>query len=142
MEYRYDNRNDYDLKEACREYGFVACKSFWEQSNYTLLDIWNGVGAEGDFINPFIPETMYGLNVSLMSLPHDWAFFIGKTKREYHFANSDMFLNGNLIIFKHSDYWFSKQARVLRNCKYYLGVESDSGWKAFCAGKSCIENYE
>ena len=137
MNYRYDNRHDYDLLDACKEYGFVACRSFWEQSNDTLLNIWNGIGAEGDFINPFIPETMYGLNVSLMSLPHDWAFFVGQTEKEYHLGNSDMFLNGNLIIFRHSN-WFTKQLRVLRNCRYYLGTESDDGWDAFCVNKNII----
>lgn len=131
MKYRYDNRNEYDLKEACRKYGFIAPHLFWETSNKNLLLIWNGVGADGDWINPFIPETIWGVNISLASLPHDWCFAHGKTERQFHKANLYFLYNMNQIIRMHSANEFMKDLRFLRSNKYYIAVESPAGWKAF-----------
>ena len=131
MKYRYDNRFEYDLKKACREYGFIAPRSFWKESNDNLLRIWNGVGAEGGWINPFIPETIYGVNISLASLPHDWCFANGKTERQFHKANLYFLYNMNQIVRIHSANEFMKDLRYLRTNKYYIAVESKTGWEAF-----------
>ena len=139
MKYRYDNREEYDLKDACKEYGFLVRPYFWDIPNGELLEIWNGVGAEGDWVNPFIPETAWGLNISLASLPHDIEFKFGKSHRDFHIANLNFLFNMNQIVRKHSDWGISKNARFLRTNKYYMAVESDAGYKAFYADKTIIE---
>lgn len=139
MEFRYDNRLEYDLKEACKEYNFLALNGFWKESNKNLLSCWNGVGAEGDWINPFIPETVYGLNISLASLVHDWMFLKCKTKEEFHLANLYFLHNMNQIV-REESYEFMKTLRFLRTNKYYIGVESPVGLEAFRKGKGLVIN--
>jgi hypothetical protein len=134
MKYRYDNRKTYDLKTACSEYGFIAPRSFWSTPNDELLKIWNGVGAEGEWVNKFIPETIYFVNISLASLPHDWCFANGTTPRHFHKANLYFLYNMNQIIRKHSDNELMKDLRYLRSNKYYIATESPAGYKAFMQG--------
>lgn len=138
MDFRYDNRLTYDLKEACRDYDFLAPPEFWDESNGSLLELWNGVGAEGDWLNPFIPETVYGLNISLASLPHDWAFKFHRTKRKFHVSNLYFLYNMNQIVRDESANAFMKNIRFLRTNKYYMAVETDAGWKAYTVGKDII----
>ena len=138
MDFRYDNRLTYDLKEACKDYGFLVPPEFWDEANHSLLDLWNGVGAEGDWLNPFIPETVYGLNISLASLPHDWAFKFHRTKQKFHIANLYFLYNMNQIVRDESSNAFMTNIRFLRTNKYYMACESDSGLEAYSVGKDII----
>ena len=135
MDYRYDNRHEYNLKNACEEYGFIAPPHFWRQSNKRLLNFWNGIGSEGDWFNLFIPETIYFINVSLASLVHDEMFALGVGRKEFHLANLYFLYNMNQIIKRHSLNELTKTLRYLRSNKYYIAVESDAGWEAYIKGK-------
>ncbi len=132
MKFTYAYRFQYDLKKACEEYDFIAPRSFWECSNTELLSIWNNLGAaDGGWKNKLIPETIWGVNISLASLPHDWCFAKGTTERQFHKANLYFLYNMNQIIRRHSSNEFMKALRYLRSNKYYIAVESPLGWKAF-----------
>lgn len=137
MDFRYDNRYEYGLIEACREYGFLASPSFWDQNDEYLRDIWNGLGADGAWINPLIPEAIFGVNISLASLPHDWMHLKGETRKAFHISNLYFLHNMNQIVRKHSNE-FMKMIRYMRTNKYYIAVESPIGYRAFCQGKPIL----
>lgn len=131
MKYRYDNRTEYDLREACDKYGFLLPPYFDAWTNSQFLEVWNGIGAAGDWGNIFIPETVYFLNISLASLPHDIMFVVETSLRGYHLANLYFLYNMNQIVTKESDNGFTKNLRMLRTNKYYMGTESTKGLIAF-----------
>ncbi len=135
MKYTYDNRYDYDIKDACAEYGFLAPHSFWSDTNDNILAVCNGLGAEDDWRSEFIPDTIWGLNISLASIPHDWCFAHGRTERQFHKANLYFLFNMNQIIRKHSANELMLMLRYLRSNKYYMATESREGRAAFFKGK-------
>jgi len=119
MKYRYDNRKKYDIKEACRKYGFRASEKFWNVSQIGILTTWNGIGGKNG-LKP--PKTAYGLNVELPSAPHDIDYEIGENWYNFDKANEDYLYNNYQVIDKES-IWFLKWLRKRRMYKYYLAVK-------------------
>ena len=142
MNFRYDNRHEYDLKLACQRYDFLLPEYFMHVTNDELYEIWNGIGATGDWWNDYIPKTVYGVDVTLASLPHDISFFFEKTKREYHIANLHLLFNMNQIVRYQSNNEFMRTLRYLRTNKYYIGTETDDGWDSFVEGSEECARYK
>lgn len=131
MKYTFKNRYDYDLKKACEQYGFIASPHFWELNNDQFLNLWNGLGAQQGKLNFLIPDTVWFLDISLASLPHDVEFSIGNTRNDFHIANLHFLYNMNQIVWAHSSNALIRNLRMLRTHKYYLAVESEAGLIAF-----------
>ena len=131
----YSNRDLYDWKEECLELGFLVHPEFYEVEDALLRRIWNGVGAaDGGVVNHVIPNRLWFLDCSLASLPHDFAFYMGGSRRDFHIANLHYLFNINQIIREYSGNGFMVGARYVLSNKFYLAVESPAGYSAFCAG--------
>jgi hypothetical protein len=135
MKYRYDNRYDYDMTEACIEYGFIASDDFWNYPDILRWNVWNGLGAAGHKWNCLIPDTVWGVNITLASLPHDVECHLATTEREWQIANLHFLFNMNRIVRNHSSTAFMRNLRYLRTHKYYMAVESEIGRRACLADK-------
>lgn len=125
----YKNRFNYNLKIACRLYGFLVYHyNFWDECNDNLLVSWNGIGKEGDWFNFLIPRTAWGLNIELASLQHDYDWIHSDGGEEdFHISNLYFLHNMNQIVRYYSTgvMWGLRQARTN---KYYLAVETDTAW--------------
>jgi hypothetical protein len=108
---------------------------FWEIPDAVLLEVWNGIGAEGEWANIFIPETVWFLNISLASLPHDIEFHIGKSMYDFNMANLRFLFNMNRIV-EIESMTGMVTIRELRTNKYYLATCSEKGEQAFWKGKT------
>ena len=135
MKYTFKNRDKYSVKKACEEFNFICPRTFWKMSDEEILTYWNGMGAEGDWKNKFIPDTIYGVNVTLASCPHDVAFAKGNTKKHFHMANLYFFFNLLQIVRKFHTGKIMRFLGCMRAAKYYFAVASIKGYEAFLKAK-------
>lgn len=129
--YTYDNANTYRLIDACNYYDLEYPKELEELSDEEIPYYWNGIGGEGCWYNDFIPDTVWGLDISLASGPHDIAYHVGETEEDRTKADEEFLRNMYKIIDKEST-WALKWVRKRRVYKYYLSVRmfgKESFWK-------------
>lgn len=86
--------------------------------------ICNGAGAAGQWISSFIPNTMYGLDVTEVFNIHDFDYYIGDNLLDKQVADSRMFRNLCVVINAQEGWWNKSLAflRRRRALKYYEAV--------------------
>ena len=92
--------------------------TYWESTTEDKKSICNGCGAKGGIK---VPDTMYGLDITVGCNIHDWMFKYGKTYADMLFANAIFLLNLSIIIINNSS-WFTLGLRLLRATKYFVAV--------------------
>ncbi len=95
--------------------------SYWEATEEERNDTCNGCGAKSGLD---VPDTFYGLDVSIACNIHDWMYHIGITLADKLFADAIFRLNLSLII-DDSNKWYNKVLSPLRHSragKYYTAV--------------------
>lgn len=95
--------------------------SYWEATEQEIKEICNGCGAKKGLD---VPDTFYGLDISLACTIHDWMYHFGTTLADKLFADAIFRLNLSLII-DDSDKWYNKTLAPLRHSragKYYTAV--------------------
>ena len=127
---KFSNRKKYDLKQACCLAGFNLQLSFFRCSNYTLLKIWNGVGASGKWYNRFIPKHIWLLNIELASCPHDYDYWRGGSELDKQRADKRFYSNLKRWIDTNTNNPLLKKLRYIGAYKYYVAVK-DFGGSAF-----------
>jgi len=122
---KFRNRHKYNMNFAVK----LACFNYHREFEYAnqsaLLKIWNGIGASGRWYNRFIPKQVWGWNVELPSLPHDFAYWIGGTEADRRRADRDFLKNLLIWVRLHTNK--QKHPTLLRmreiGCyKYYVAV--------------------
>lgn len=86
--------------------------------------ICNGAGAAGQWISSFIPNTMYGLDVTEVFNIHDFDYYMGRTRKDKKVADRRMFTN-LLMVINFQVGWYNKVLgffRRRRALKYYEAV--------------------
>ena len=111
-----------------------APEQFWRLSPEVREKLTNGCGPGGWKIDP-IPDTMYGLDVSLACNIHDFMYGVGLSLAEKEEADR-VFLNNLLRLISRAGGWRLLQSlRRRRAYTYYLFV-SRFGGPAFWSGKN------
>jgi len=108
-------------RSCCRDMGLKYSFEFVNESQASLKRIWNGIGADGHFYNWLIPNTVYGLDISASSLPHDHDYYIGGNDETRSIADSRM-LDNMYTLIENNSVWFLKGLRRARAYKYYMAV--------------------
>ena len=109
-----------------------APKGFNELSKVEKKDTCNGCGAKGGF---WVPDTFWGLDVSMACDIHDFMYKIGKSLEDKDAADR-VFKNNCFRIINHeSCCGLLKRLRLIRANTYYLVVQN-WGADAFWAGKN------
>ena len=107
--------------------------------NATLAEralICNGCGsAQAKF--DFIPDTIYGLDISWACWIHDWMYYEGRTIEDKDFADDTLLRNLNHLINNDTNWWRKPLKPLMRRraLKYYEAVVL-LGLSAFQAGKA------
>jgi len=131
LAYTYGNAGTYRLVDACNYYDLVYPPQLAELTEEEEPYYWNGIGGKGCWYNKFIPDTVYGLDISLASGPHDVAYHFGASEEDRKIADDQFLENIKTIIDKES-HWTAKWSglvflRKRRAYKYYLAVRLFGG---------------
>ena len=129
MKFRYENRDEYNIKEVYRHYDLEMSPYMLQASNKEIRESWNGIGREGAWYNDYIPDTVWGLDISLISADHDLSYGLERTLQKKKLTDDRFYRNGCKIIDKES-IWILRWIRKRRLLKYYLAVKF-FGFKAF-----------
>jgi len=117
-----------------------APESFWRASARVRGVVSNGCGTSG-WKGELVPETMYGLDVSLACDIHDWMYHEGETQEDKDQADR-VFLNNLLRIIQHAaGPWLLRTLRRRRARTYYQAVHHFGG-PAFWAEKNPDITYQ
>jgi hypothetical protein len=111
-------------------------KSYTEATNEQLERVCNGCGTKG-FGGLFVPDTMWGLNITECCNIHDWMYEKGETDKEKQEADR-VFLNNLLRTIEAEEgwkAWLLAGVRRRRALKYYEAVRVFGG-PAFWNGKN------
>ena len=97
--------------------------------------ICNGCGAANSKFD-FVPDTIYGLNISEACYRHDWRYNLGRTLEEKAHADWE-FLQNLLTIIESAPGIVNKILRIPRRARAmsYYGAVVDFGDDAFFSGK-------
>jgi len=100
----------------------------------------NGCGTDG-WKGKIVPETMYGLNISIACDIHDFDYYFGMDWADKTEADN-RFLDNLCRIIKHESKWWNcwlNPLRRIRAKEYHLAVKY-FGSNAFIAGKEGFNN--
>ena len=112
----------------------LSCpQTFLDADPLDLEHVCNGCGAAGAKFD-FVPDTMYGLNISAACMVHDWEYFEGETNEAKDVADRRFLNNLNRLIDTYPSNSGVKWLRRRRAVKYYWAVKHHGG-PAFWAGK-------
>lgn len=127
-------KDERSIKEILKDHSYLNIPNkLWKTPDVMLSDICNGCGAAGKF--DFVPDTMWGLNVSPACFVHDFRYDQGRTEKDKKKADEDFLINTILIIDNDPKAWrITKALRRIRAVNYYTAV-CEKGHDAFWAGK-------
>ena len=110
---------DYQYKEA----HVHAAKEFWETDEY-LRPGGCGAGKTGDLL---VPDSLWGLNVTMICKIHDWDYAHGKTEEDREKA--DRTFRNNLMRWANykTKFYLLKWLRLRRATTYYKAVRMFGG---------------
>jgi len=109
----------------------TSSKEYKELTTEQKFKICNGCGAQSAFMD-FVPDSMYGLDISEACNIHDFDYHAGITQKDKDMA--DMRFLTNLILLINRGNAFLKFLRRRRALKYYEAVVT-FGDNAFWGGK-------
>ena len=122
-----------------RLYAHKECWDFMEQHPAEFHSFGCGPGGLGDF---FVPDTMYGLDISLACKIHDWyyRFYDGNSEADRKMA--DMIFRDNLLIIIRAN----SKSRVLRwlrerRCEKYYHLVRSFGGPAFYEEREPVDEF-
>ena len=127
---KFRNRKKYNLQFAVRLAYLDYSNKFKWATNDKLLQVWNGVGASGKWYNRFIPKTVWGLNIELCSLPHDYDYLIGGGVAKKQKADKRFLKNLLKWCKLHTKNKLLLRLREIACYKYYIAVRA-GGHSAF-----------
>ena len=110
-----------------------APESFWVASQEERDVICNGCGAS-DAKFDFVPDTVYGLDISMACHIHDWMYYHAEATDEAK-QEADRVLSNNLFRLVENKGGCLKRLRRRRIWKYYKAVQVFGG-SAFWDGKN------
>lgn len=89
----------------------------------------NGMGAKDSPFNALIPNTIWGLDISLCSVPHDWGYAYGADREE---VDKQFYKNALKLIELKGGWKVVKWLRKRRAWDYYeiLRLAGGPAWKA------------
>jgi len=119
--------------------GVSAPQSFWNATGEKRARNCNGCGTEG-WKGSLVPETVWGLRISLACDVHDWMYADGETLGDKEVADIIFLCNLLSIIRRAADKsfggWCLKILRERRAMTYYQAVaDSSTGLAAFNASR-------
>lgn len=123
-----------DLKQLCIDKKFLLSDAFMSASNSVIVKQWNGLGADGSWLNPFIPKKIFGVDIRPASIPHDFAWsLISKSKRHFHISN--LYLFYNITVLLREELYYTLPLAYAWAVNYYSAVESSIGYKNYLKGE-------
>jgi len=110
-------------------------ESYKQASDAARAEVCNGCGPFGKF--DFVPDSIYGLDISAACMPHDWAYTFGATLADKEEADR-IFLNNMLRLIEGAPSWWDKMLRPFRRRRALLYYEMvvAFGAPAYWAGKN------
>jgi len=88
---------------------------YYDEIELALVTGGCGPGKLGDY---FVPDTLWGLNITPACVVHDLDYYLGKDK-----AKADLRFLGNIIkIIRQKSNKFLRPLRLARAMKYYIAV--------------------
>ena len=93
----------------------------------------NGCGAD-DWMNKFIPNTIYGVSIFEACRRHDWGYTVGKTIEDKKHADRE-FLNNMIRIVTNNRKWYYPTRLAILRCKTYYNAVKYFGGVSFWKGK-------
>ena len=122
------------MKEDHKMAGLSAPESFWAASKEKRAMVCGGCGA-GKLGNLFVPDTLWGLNVTICCDIHDWRYRFGATIEDKNSADRELLNNMLRWIEYKTDWAILRYLRNSRALKYYEAVQAFGG-PAFWKGKN------
>jgi hypothetical protein len=110
-----------------------APSDYWNLTPEAKKEICNGCGAKGWKFD-IIPDTIWGLNITLACDIHDYMYYIGTSQEDKDYADILLFINLIKIIDANTDNIFIKILRHNRAYVYYQAVAL-AGNEAYWEGK-------
>lgn len=123
---------DYSWADESKRDWLDSLPGYMELSDIDRFKICNGCGSANAKFD-FVPDTIYGLNISEACYRHDYAYHVGKTEADKKAAD-EQFLRNMLTIINTKSGALLKWPRRWRAMSYYSAV-CDKGHKAFWANK-------
>ena len=121
------------LKQRCIDSKFMLSEAFLSANDSVIAKQWNGIGADGSWINPFIPKHILGVDISLASVPHDYEWsLMGKNRRHFHWSNLCFFYN--IAVLLRQELYYSLPLAYIIAVNYYTAVDSSIGYKNYLKG--------
>jgi len=112
-------------------------KGYDELPPILKAEICNGMGADGSIWSRFIPNTMWGLDVTEAANRHDYRYHIGTTEEDKRAADRGFLID--LFIIINNEGGLMAVPRMLRALTYYLFVHYQ-GHRAFWKNKTGQKN--
>ena len=120
---------DYDV-ENDNVYLLRAPISYFK-TDVLIVDAITGGCGPGDFGDEFVPDTLWGLSVTMACRIHDWTFQVWNDDKSFKVAN-DLFLkNMYSIIKQHGGFRWLQALRRMRARKYHYFVSNKRGKKSY-----------
>ena len=111
-----------------------APPEFWGLSQDEKSEICNGMGAKDSLLSALIPNTFFGLDMTICADIHDYMYFVGKTIEDKNEADRSFLNNMLRVINSKSANGFMRWIRRRRAMQYYNAV-AEFGGPAFWDGK-------
>ncbi len=110
------------IKNSYKGINLYAPSDFWEMSNEEISKISNGCGAAGAAID-YVPDTIYGLNISPACDIHDYGYYRGGTINDKYIDDLFLLINTMEIIKEKTNWKLLKILRLNRALKYFYMVD-------------------
>ena len=110
------------IKVEYKGYELFAPAEFWELSTDERNKISNGCGAASAAID-YVPDTVYGLNISASCDIHDFGYYLGGTEEDKYISDLFLLINALQIIKQNNGWKFMKALRYSRAIKYFYAVD-------------------
>lgn len=112
---------------------FMVERGFYSLTPERKALICNGAGASGDWRSAFIPNTLWGLDCTVVFDIHDYAYYVGITYMDKLRADVHMLVNLVLLITGKGGILFS--LRMYRAATYFSFVHRLGGNAFFTSKK-------
>jgi len=99
-----------------------APSEFWKLSYDEKMRITNGCGAANAAID-YVPDTIYGLNISAACDIHDYGYWLGGLKEDKYISDLFLLINTLQIIKQHGGNKLMLTLRYSRAIKYFFAVD-------------------
>lgn len=99
---------------------FVTEKGFYSLTPERKALICNGAGAADDWRSFLIPNTLWRLDCTVVFDIHDYAYHVGRTRRDKLRADVNLLVNLAILIIAEGGWFFT--VRMYRAATYFVAV--------------------